>query len=184
MKQLSNMLPKKPMPLPLDWLLASDQPITEETLQAAQDAQKYPNRDKFPDTFQLRFADLYHELTGQLPAGRMWTDWTATFDEWHNLEFTEDNIRAGYQEADKMGSIIGRPGSLTTFINGAKTKQTKPAVLQVNQKAIESSKKEMTEKWDAVEYKKPSAETLAEVRARVKAATAAAKAKLEAERRV
>ena len=138
--ELRNILPKKDIPLPLEWLIATGQEVTEEKLQAATDAQKYPNRERFPEPL-LHFADLFNELTGQKPIGNTFTDWIATFEEWKANELEDDHIRASWNQASdpNKGFTVGRPGALTVVAKSVKSMKTKPAVLQINRQAIEQT---------------------------------------------
>src|SRR5262245_50689341 len=135
-------------PLPLDWLLATGKPITQEALDQAAQMQKYANRERIPEPL-LRFADLYNELTGQEPTKTTTSDWVLTFEEWKSEQFTDEHIRAAYQQAsDPMrGFHVGRPGALTVTIRAAKTKMVKGHVLAVNRTAIDETKKAMDEHW-------------------------------------
>lgn len=89
---------------------------------------KYQNRDKLPEPY-LRFADLYHELTGQEPTKRIIQEWMLTFEEWKQEGLQPEHIRAAYQHATRPegGFLVGRPGSLTNTAVAMKSKTSSKA---------------------------------------------------------
>jgi hypothetical protein len=133
--------------LPLDWLLASNEKITEEKLQAAQDAQRYEHREKIPETY-LWMSDLYHELTGQEPNKRVMLDWLQTFEEWKQERLEADHLRTAWAQANDInkGFPVGRPGALTTTAVSVKSK-AKATVIGIQSKRVEETLKLIDEKW-------------------------------------
>ena len=160
---------KKQVPLPLDWLIATNQEVTQEKLDAAKNAQRYQNREKIEERF-LWMADLYNELTGQEPTSRSFTDWASTFEDWKQEGLQPEHIRAAWVSSndEKGGFFVGRPGALTVVALSIKSKTTKSAVPQINAEAIEKTKQMLAEKWDG-EFVPVPQSVLDESRARVKA---------------
>lgn len=137
-------------PLPLDWMVATGQPVTEENMQAAQNAQKYQNREKIQETY-LWMADLYNELTKQEPTKRVFTDWVATFEDWKQEKLQPEHIRAAWLEAnnEKGGFFVGRPGALTVVAVSMKSKMTvKPAAPVINSAAVEETRRIVEERME------------------------------------
>lgn len=144
------------VPLPLEILMQSEDPITERQLNVIQEAKTYENRDRIPEVL-LPFSDLYNELTGQEPNRRSFTDWIDTFWLWRAEKLTEDAIRSAWAQAQsEKGFTVGRPGALTITAVGMKSK-ARPALPQIDKKAIERTIEDMNEKWR--ERKLVSAET-------------------------
>lgn len=109
-------------PLSLEWLIASGQEVTEEKLEAARQVQKYENRDKIPEPL-LWMADLYHELTKQLPNKAVYSEWIKTFEIWKMELFQPEHIRAAFARAmQDDGFPVGRPNALTATARAMKTK--------------------------------------------------------------
>jgi hypothetical protein len=135
--------------LPLDWLIATGQEVTEEKIEAIQKAAKYQNREKMPEPY-LWMSDLYNELTGQEPTKRVFMDWMQTFEEWKQEGLQVEHIRAAFLKAnDNIGGFtVGRPGALTNTAVGMKTKLTKTVTPQVNTEAITYTQKLLAEKYD------------------------------------
>lgn len=147
-----------PQPLTLDWLIATGQEVTAEKLEAVKQAGKYEHREKIPETY-LWMADLYNELTGQLPTKRVLLDWLQTFEEWKQERLEADHIRLAWQQASDInkGFPVGRPGALTTTAVSMRSKTIKaPAALQINTAGIEATRKEMDEKWSGVFVPRPA----------------------------
>ena len=138
--------------LPLDWLIATGQPVTEESAQAVQQAQRYQNRERIPEMY-LWMADLYHELTGQEPTKRVLMDWMQTFEEWKQERLQPDHIRAAMLKASEPnGFPVGRPGALTVTAVAMKTKMTKTTQPQINAEAIEYTKQLLDEKFEGAVF--------------------------------
>jgi hypothetical protein len=106
----------------------------------------YMHREKIPESY-LWMADLYHELTGQEPTKQTLMDWLSTFEEWKQSGLTAESLRGAYAKSkDANGFFVGRPGALTITARGVKSADlAKP---EINEKAIEAAKEQMTEKWD------------------------------------
>lgn len=137
-------------PLPLDWLLAKGTAVTQEHLEAAKQAGKYPHRDRIPEPL-LRFTDLYNELTGQEPTVRSLSDWISTAEEWKAERLTDESIRAAWRQSQDInkGFHVGRPGALTVTAIAICNKERKPVTpVQINTKRIEDTKQALDEKWN------------------------------------
>lgn len=108
-------------PMPLEYLLMQDAPITQEHLDAVNNT--YQHRDRIPEVL-LPFLDLYHELTGQEPTKTTVTDWIATGWDWKERKLDEDSIRMAWAQAQDVnhGYTVGRPGALTITAVGMKSK--------------------------------------------------------------
>lgn len=121
-------------PLPLEWLLAANQEVTEEKLQAAQKAQRYSYRERIPESL-LRYTDLYHELTQQEPTKQTLSDWIATAEQWKAEQFDDECIRKAFERAmANDGFPVGRMGSLTVTARGI---WTRLRLLEAHKRTIE-----------------------------------------------
>lgn len=133
-------------PLPLEYLLMQEQPITQEQVDAIVTAQKYEHRERIPEPLRM-FADLYNELTGQRPTKTDLSDWIATFEDWKNRTLTPDSIRMAWAQSkdERGGFTVGRPGALTVTAIGMKSKAM-PAMPTLNTAAIERTSKVIEER--------------------------------------
>ena len=134
------------LPLPLELLIRSEEPITQQQLDAINNKpNNYENRERIPEAL-LTYADLYHELTGQEPTKRTFTDWIDTFWQWKDEKLQPDNIRMAWAQAQSdKGFTVGRPGALTVTAVGMKSK-AKPALPALNTAAIERTQELIEEK--------------------------------------
>lgn len=131
---------KEAMPKTVEWMIAAGETVTEEKMQAAQQAQRYKNRDKIPEHL-LHYGDLYNALTKQEPYNVF--DWVSTFEDWKTRQLTDEHIRGAWLEANKEngGFSVGRPGALTTVATSIKSKLiTKSTTLAINEKEIEEAR--------------------------------------------
>ena len=129
----------KGAPMPLEILMQSDAPVTNEQLDAINNKPEgYENRERIPEPL-LGYADLYHELTGQEPTRRTFTDWLDTMWMWKEEKLQPDNIRMAWAQAQSdKGFTVGRPGALTVTAIGMKSK-AKPALPELNTERIEKT---------------------------------------------
>ena len=142
--------------LPLDWLIASGQEITEEKAQQAIKNQKYKNRDKLPE-YHLWRADLYNELTEQEPHNHVLADWIQTFDMWQAEAFQPEHIKAAWQHANgDHGFFVGRPSALTSTARAMKSRMKAQTHPEINSQAIEATKKAIEEKWSGTFVPRPA----------------------------
>ena len=124
------------VPMPLDVLMMSEDCITQSHLDAINKATGYQNRERIPEVL-LPLLDLYHELTGQEPTKRTYTDWIDTAWTWKDEKLQLDDIRSAWAQAQSdKGFTVGRPGALTVTAVGMKSK-AKPALPALNTAAIE-----------------------------------------------
>jgi hypothetical protein len=128
-------------PMPLEYLLMQEQPVTQAQVDAIVTAQKYEHRERIPEPLRM-FADLYNELTGQQPTKTDLSDWIATFEDWKNRTLTPDSIRMAWMQSkdERGGFTVGRPGALTVTAIGMKSKAM-PAMPTLNTAAIERTSK-------------------------------------------
>lgn len=135
--------------LPIDWQIATGKTVTDESVQAAQKAQRYQNREKMPEGY-LWMADLYNELTGQEPTKRVFMDWMSTFEDWKQEGLLPEHIRAAWMESnnEKGGFFVGRPGALTVVAVSMKSKMIKPKGVAIDQQAVNQTKQLISEKYD------------------------------------
>jgi hypothetical protein len=133
-------------PLPLEYLLMQEQPVTQAQVDAIVTAQKYEHRERIPEPLRM-FADLYNELTGQQPTKTDLSDWIATFEDWKNRTLTPDSIRMAWSQSkdERGGFTVGRPGALTVTAIGMKSKAM-PAMPTLNTAAIERTSKVIEER--------------------------------------
>lgn len=178
------------IPMSIENLIATGQPVTEERMEQLQKVKQYQNRERIPESY-LPFFDLYVELCGkdqngnwnQEPTKRVFSDWMLTFDEWKQERLTPDNIRAAFIKANSdNGFPVGRPGALTNTAVALKTKTGTIATAQINTEAIERTKQMLAEKWGEKVEPVPR-ETRDASRARLKARWAEIDTQREAERR-
>lgn len=134
------------MPIPLETLMMSSDPITQNQLDAIVTAQRYGNRERVPESLR-GFADLYNELTKQEPTKQDLTDWIATFEDWKDKKLDESCIRMAWAQSkdDRKGFTVGRPGALTITAVGMKSKNM-PAMTTINTERIEQTQKIIEEK--------------------------------------
>jgi len=134
------------MPTPLDYLIMSGQTVKQSDLDAiSKNKNDYENRERIPEPL-LVYADLYHELTGQEPTNRSFSDWVDTFEAWRGEKLHPDNIRMAWAQAQSdKGFPVGRPGALTITAVGMKSK-AKPALPTINTEAIERTQDIIEEK--------------------------------------
>jgi hypothetical protein len=127
-------------PLPLEILMQSDDKITQQQLDAInKQPNNYENRERIPEPL-LVYADLYHELTGQEPTKRTFTDFVDTFWAWKDEKLQPDHIRMAWAQAQSdKGFTVGRPGALTVTAIGMKSK-AKPAMPTLNTEKIEQTR--------------------------------------------
>ena len=127
-------------PMPIEILMQSDAPINQQQLDAINnDPRRYDNRERIPQPL-LIYADLYHELTGQEPTARTFTDWIDTFSAWKDEKLQPENIRMAWAQAQSdKGFTVGRPGALTVTAVGMKSK-AKPASVGLNTERIEQTR--------------------------------------------
>ena len=120
--------------------MQSSAPITQQQLDAINNKpDNYENRERIPEPL-LVYADLYHELTGQEPTKRTYTDWLDTMWMWKEEKLQPDNIRQAWAQAQSdKGFTVGRPGALTITAIGMKSK-AKPALPSLNTERIEQTK--------------------------------------------
>jgi hypothetical protein len=124
-------------PMPLEVLMLNSAPITQQQLDAINGT--YENRERIPEPL-LAYADLYHELTGQEPTKRTFTDWLDTFYAWKDEKLQEQHIRLAWAQAQSdKGFTVGRPGALTVTAVGMKSK-VMPALPQINTVEVERTK--------------------------------------------
>ena len=135
--------------LPLDWLIASGGEVTEASIAALQQVQKYPYRERIPEHL-LKYTDLYNELTKQEPTRKNLSDWIDTSEVWYNERLDDEHIRAAWQQAnsDKNGFTVGRMGALTVTARGAKSRRVGKPSVSINNKLIEETKQAAAEKWE------------------------------------
>lgn len=127
-------------PMPLEILMQSSAPITQQQMDAInKKPEAYENRERIPEPL-LEYADLYHELTGQEPTKRTFTDWLDTFYAWKDEKLQEEHIRMAWAQAQSdKGFTVGRPGALTVTAVGMKSK-AKPALPAINAAEVERTK--------------------------------------------
>ena len=143
-------------PTSLDWLIASGQSVTEETVQRVIDAQKYKNREKIPE-YHLWRADLYNELTEQEPLNHVLSDWLQTFDTWQAEAFQPEHIKAAWEHANsERGFFVGRPSALTSTARAMKSKMKSQSRPEINTKAIEETRQAADEKWQGNYVPRPA----------------------------
>lgn len=139
--------------LPLDWLIATGQPVTEEKIEQVQQAQRYPNREKIGEPV-LWMADLYNELTGQEPNKRTLSDWLLTFEDWKTEGLQAEHIQLAWAQSQDInkGFPVGRPGALTVTAIAIKSKTSKPMGLKINTKGIEETRQALSsgEHWSNI----------------------------------
>ena len=142
---------KRTEAMPLDWLIASGQKVTQERVDAIQEKQKYKGRERVPEHL-LKYTDLYNELTGQEPINL--SDWILTAEEWKTAKLLPEHIRTAWNMAnsDRGGFPVGRPGALTVSAIAAKSKMTHQAVPVINDAAIERTKKLNSETWEGKNF--------------------------------
>lgn len=135
----------------IETLILEDKPITQADLDAINAAQKYANRERIPEPL-LFYTDLYNELTGQEPTKTDVTDWIATAEDWKAKKLEPDNIRMAWTQAQDVnkGFTVGRMGALTVTAVGMKSK-AKPAVAEINSKAVERTQELIAEKTEVVQ---------------------------------
>jgi hypothetical protein len=133
-------------PLPLEYLLMQDGPVTQGQVDAIVTAQKYEHRERIPEALRM-FADLYNELTGQQPTKTDLSDWIATFEDWKNRTLTPDSIRMAWMQSkdERGGFTVGRPGALTVTAIGMKSKAM-PAIASININAVKRTQEFIKEK--------------------------------------
>jgi len=124
------------MPMPLEILMQSDAAITQEHIEAINKAVSYDHREDLPEAIRP-YLDLYHQLTGQEPTKRSFTDWVDTGWTWKDERLQPDDIRAAWAQAQEpnKGFTVGRPGALTVTAIGMKSK-SKPAIVGINSQAV------------------------------------------------
>jgi len=144
--ELKDLL-KQPPAIPIEWQIAAAMNVTEESMQAAKDAQKYQYRERIPEHL-LRYTDLYNELTGQEPTKQTLSDWIDTAETWKDEQFTMESLREAwnYSLDDKHGFPVGRPGALTVTARSMKSKGKAPRAA-INEKRIQDTKQMVDELW-------------------------------------
>jgi len=84
----------------------------------------YTNREKIPEPY-LPYADVYHELTGQVPTKRALHDWLMEFSVWQSEGIGPEHVRQAHKEAAGRFTIT-RPGSLTRTAAALKARPSAP----------------------------------------------------------
>jgi hypothetical protein len=133
--------------VPLEWLIASGKPVTQEHLDAINnDPHKYENRERIPEPL-LVYSDLYHELTGQELLKMDVSSYIEVFQEWKDRALQPNDIRGAWAQSksDKGGFFVGHPRALTITANGMKSKGM-PALPVLNTQRIEQTQKIIEEK--------------------------------------
>ena len=85
----------------------------------------YVNWDKIPEVY-LKYADLFHELTGPEPTARVLSDWLAEFGAWMSEGIDPEHVRQAYLRIGGRWDIL-RPGSLTNSAAAVKAEGSKKA---------------------------------------------------------
>lgn len=136
----------------LESIILSGRPVTQEDVDAikARLPMNYLHREEIPESIRP-YADIYHQLTGQEPTKRSFTDWVDTFWMWKDEKIQLDDIRAAWAQAQdpNKGFTVGRPGALTITAVGMRSK-AKPAIAGINNKVVESTKIMAEEKHELV----------------------------------
>lgn len=82
----------------------------------------YTNREKIPEPY-LPYADVYHELTGQVPTKRALHDWISEFSVWQSEGIDPEQVRQAHEQAAGRFTVL-RPGSLTRTAAALKARRS------------------------------------------------------------